>query len=132
MEEFGTLRRPTPDTPSIPTCSSCRAGSGCFRGVLVDAENPLRWETVPLFNVKECLISPDGKIAAMHDHCSAAGYSQSGLHWLVRLDHLEGIKFTGIDNRQVFLTASVDPDVVAQCPIALALWSGDEIFGPRV
>jgi hypothetical protein len=102
-----------------------------IRGVVVDAENPQRWEKVPLSDVEECMISPDGKIAVMHDHCAAAGYSRSGLHWLVRLDHLNGIKFTGIDNRQVFLTASVDPDVVAQCPIGLTLWSGDMIFGPK-
>jgi hypothetical protein len=100
-----------------------------IRGVAVDAENLLRWEKVPLFDVEECMISPDGKIAVMHDHCAAAGYSRSGLHWLVRLDYLNGIKFTRIDNRQVFLTATVDPDIVAECPIALALWSGGDQAG---
>jgi hypothetical protein len=75
--------------------------------------------------------SPDGKIAVMHDYRAAAGYSQFGLHWLVRLDHLYAIKFTGIDNRRVSLTAKVDEDIVAQCPTALALWSGDMIFDPK-
>jgi hypothetical protein len=101
-----------------------------IRGFVVDAENPLRWEKVPLDSVEECMISPDGKIAVMRSYCAAAGYSQFGLHWLVRLDYLYGIKFTGIDNRQVFLTATVDEDIVAQCPIALTLWSGGEIFDP--
>lgn len=102
-----------------------------IRSVLVDAEDPLCWEKVPLSRVEGCLISPDSKIAVMHDRCAAAAYSQSGLHWLVRLDHLEGIKFTGVDNNQVFITATVDSDIVAQAPIALALWSGGMIFGPK-
>ena len=95
---------------------------------MVDVENPLRWEKVPLDSVEECMISPDGKIAVMHGYRAAAGYSQFRLHWLVRLDHLWSIKFTGIDNRRISLTAKVDEDVVAQCAIALSLWSGDLIY----
>ena len=103
-----------------------------IRGVVVDAEHPLRWEKVPLSDVQECMVSPDGKIAVMHDYCAAAGYSRYGLHWLTRLDYLCGIKFTKIDNRQVFLTAEVDEDIVAECPIALTLWGGNEIYAPKV
>jgi hypothetical protein len=102
-----------------------------IRGVAVDAEDPRRWEKVPLDGVEECMTSPDGKIAVMHDYRAAAGYSQFGLHWLVRLEHLYAIKFTGIDNRRVSLTAKVDEDIVAQCPTALAVWSGEMIFDPK-
>jgi len=68
----------------------------------------------------------------MHDHHSAAGYTALGLRWLVRLDYLEWIKFTGIDNRQVSLTASVDPTLSLNAP---SHWgcgrSGHTIFSPK-
>jgi hypothetical protein len=102
-----------------------------IRGYVVDADDPMRCEKVPLHEVEECLVSPDGKIAVMHDHCAAAGYSGFGLHWLARLDYLNRIKFTSVDNRRVFFSATVDPDIVADCPIALSLWSGKEIFAPK-
>lgn len=102
------------------------------RGWIVDSDHPMRSEKVPLESVQEYRLSPDGKVAVFRDHCAAAGYTRSGLHWLTRLDHLCALKFTGIDNRQVSISAKVDEDIVAECPIGLTLWGGCPIYAPKV
>ena len=99
-----------------------------IRGVVVDADDPLNWERVPLADIKQCMVSPDGKIAVMCDQNAAAGYTRDGLRWLNPLGYLELIKFTKIDNRKVFVDAWVDPDMMDERPIALDIWSGRELY----
>jgi hypothetical protein len=101
------------------------------RGWIVDAEQPMHWEKVPLESIREYRMSPDGKIAIFRDHCAAAGYTHKGLHWLTRLDYLCMLKFTDIDNRQVGVNAEMDEDLVGEAPIALGIWHGNAIFARK-
>ena len=99
-----------------------------FQGFLISAEDPRCWTRVELDHVEDYQWSPDRRTVVFSDTYSLAAYDADGLRWVKHLDYLAWLKIALVDEEWVRIEGQVDPDVIADRPIALRLTDGVELF----
>jgi hypothetical protein len=100
-----------------------------LEGYIFRADDPLRWEAVPLESIMGYCRTVDGRSVVFHDIHAVAAYDEDGLRWRKSFNHLDILKIVAVDDEKIGIQANLDCDTLGECPTGLRLSDGEEMFG---